>query len=245
MNAFIRGASWCLLGLGFVAQAGEIPDHIHAAVDAPDRPEADRARDADRKPGEVLTFFGIEPGDQAVDLMGGAGYYTELLSRVVGGEGVVYAQNNAFVLTRFADKPLTERLKNPDLANVRRLDRELDDPGLPDGLDAVIMILFYHDTYWQGVDREKMNAAIFKALKPGGIFGIVDHHAEAGSGSRDVKTIHRMDEGLVRGELLAAGFELAAESDILRHPEDPRSENVFSPNIRGKTDRFVLKFRKP
>ena len=227
------------------AVAGEPGKHLHDAVAAADRPEKDQIRDVNRKPAEVLAFFGIEPGMKVAELMAGSGYYIDIISRAVGPGGKAYAHNSPFVLKRFAEKNITQRLANPNLASVTRLDRELDDPGLPNGLDAVLIVLFYHDTYWQGVDRVKMNQAVFKALKPGGIYGVVDHYAEDGSGSRDVNTIHRMDIALVKEELKAAGFELIGESDLLRHPEDDRTVNVFSPQIRGRTDRFILKFRKP
>ncbi len=218
---------------------------ITAAVTSAGRPAEDRARDSDRKPDAILRFFEITPGQRVAELMTGRGYYAELLSRVVGSKGAVIAQNNAFVVKRFADEPLNERLANPELANVNRVDAELADPGLPNELDAVLMILFYHDTYWQEIDRRAMNRAVFDALKPGGLYGIVDHHAEAGSGSRDVKSLHRVDAELVKREILAAGFEFDAESDGLRHPEDDRSANVFDAGIRGRTDRFVFRFRKP
>jgi predicted methyltransferase len=234
-----------VLGMVTLVQGADIPEHIQAAVAASDRPEVDRARDPDRKPAEVLTFVGIEPGMRVVELMAGSGYYVDILGRAVGEKGTVWAQNNAFVLKRFAEKNLAERLENPNLANVKRLDRELDDPDLPEKLDVVMMVLFYHDTYWQKVDREKMNQAVFAALKPGGLFVVIDHHAEAGSGDRDVSTLHRMDEALVRNELQAVGFQLIAESDILAHHEDERTINVFKAEIRGKTDRFILKFQKP
>ena len=125
------------------------------------RPPEDVARDADRKPYEVLTFFGIGAGQRVAELLTGRGYYAEILAGVVGPSGHVYAHNTPFVLNRFADKPLTERLSNPALTNVTRLDTELEDPQLPAALDAVVMVLFYHDTYWQKVDRARMNAAIF------------------------------------------------------------------------------------
>lgn len=219
---------------------------IATAVDHPDRPADDRGRDGDRRPAAVLAFFEVAPGMKVADLMTGRGYYAELLARVVGPTGTVYAQNNAFVVQRFADGPLRERLARPGLERVVRLDRELDDPGLPAGeLDRVMMVLFYHDTYWQKVDRAAMNRAVFAALRPGGIYGVVDHHAEAGSLDRDVETLHRVDAALVEREILAAGFELVGTSDVLRHPEDRRDLNVFDPALRGKTDRFVYKFRKP
>lgn len=221
-------------------------DPIAAAVGHPERPEEDRARDADRKPADVLAFLGISPGMKAADMAAGGGYYTELLARVVGPTGSVLAQNNAYVLDKFAEKPLTERLARPGLEHVTRLDTEFDDPQLPVGeLDAVVMVLFYHDTYWMKTDRARMNAAIFAALKPGGTFGVIDHHATAGAGDRDVKTLHRIEASMVKDEVLAAGFVLEAESQVLRHTDDDRTKNVFDDSLRGKTDRFVLKFRKP
>lgn len=227
------------------AQETVLPQHLKQAVHNSDRPKQDLVRDPFRKPAQVMLFFEVQPGQRVVELMAGSGYYAELLARAVGSKGQVWAQNNAFVLERFAEAKLTKRLQAAKLTHLKRLDQELDDLDLPQELDAVFMILFYHDTYWQNVDRNKMNDAVFNALKPGGIFGIVDHHAEAGSGSRDVKTIHRVDIELVKKELLAAGFQLESESDLLRHSDDPRKQNVFEQEIRGRTDRFVLKFRKP
>jgi predicted methyltransferase len=224
-----------------------LPRYLKDAVATEDRPAADRARDEHRKPAEILAFFGIKPGQNVAELMTGRGYYIDIISRVVGEEGTAYAHNSPFVLARFAEKPLTERLTNPRLSNVVRLDRELEDPGLPKNLDAVLIVLFYHDTYWQEVDREKMNRAIFAALKPGGIYGVVDHHAQTGSGDRDVRTLHRVDADLVKREVVAAGFEFDGESRILHHPEDTRDYNVFRDvkTRRDRTDRFVFRFKKP
>lgn len=231
------------------APAVDVPEAIHRAVEHPDRPAEDRARDADRRPGEVLAFLGIEPGMTVADLMAGGGYYSDILCRVVGPDGKVYVQNNAYVLQRFGEvmvPTIRKRLEQPELAHCVRLDSELDGLPFEEGeLDAAVMALFYHDTYWQKVDREKMNAQVLRALAPGGVFGIVDHHAEAGSKDRDVKTIHRVDAEMVKEEILAAGFTLEAESEVLRNPDDDLSTNVFAPGIRGKTDRFVYKFRKP
>ena len=246
----------CLVLVGCHTETTEKPRPIEGSTDAaaaaPEtampsipRPEEDLARDADRKPFEVLEFFGIEPGQTVVELMSGRGYYVEVIARAVGPTGKVHAHNSPFVLERFAEGPIEERLRSPALQHVSRLDSELDDPHLPEDVDAVLMILFYHDTYWQKVDRARMNAAVFEALAPGGIYGIVDHHAEVGSGSRDVQTLHRIDAELVEREILDAGFELVDRSELLRRPEDDRTVNVFDPAIRGKTDRFILKFRKP
>lgn len=220
--------------------------NLTAAVANPARPEEDRARDANRKPAEVLAFVGIEPGMTVLDLVAGSGYYSEILAYAVGNEGKVYVQNHKWVLERFGDEALAARLAKPSLTSAVRWDRELTALDLPTAsLDAAVMVLFYHDTYWQGIDRAAMNAEVFKALKPGGVFVVVDHRAEAGSGDRDVKRIHRIDEKWVAREVVAAGFVLDAESEVLAHPEDDRSQNVFDPSIRGKTDRFVYRFKKP
>lgn len=224
-----------------------LPKYLTDAVASPDRPEEDRVRDANRKPAEILAFFGIQPGQRVAELMTGRGYYIDIIARVVGEYGKAYAQNSPFVLERFAEKPLTKRLQNPALRNVVRLDRELEDPGLPENLDAVLMILFYHDTFWQGVDRDRMNKAVFDALRPGGIYGIIDHRAEDGSGDRDVKTLHRVDADLVKKEILRAGFEFDRETLIFKNPKDTRDYSVFRDveTNRDRTDRFVFRFRKP
>lgn len=210
------------------------------------RPAEDIARDEGRKPQAVMDFFGVAPGHHVVELMAGGGYYVDLLARRVGPEGKVWAHNTPFVLDRFAEAPITKRLTSPALAAVERLDTELEDPKLPAELDAVLLVLFYHDLYWQKVDRAAMNQAIFAALKPGGVFGVIDHSALATHASDDVKTLHRVEESFVVQEIIAAGFVLEAQSDLLRNADDPRDYNVFDPpNGRDKTDRFVLKFVKP
>ncbi len=231
---------------------------IRLAVDDPLRPEEDRARDADRHPAEVLAFFGIEEGMRIVDLQATTGYYTEILSSVVGPDGEVYAHNNDFVLTRFANEPLSVRLKRLGDAgrdNVQRLDAELDEMELPQGLDAALFIRFYHDLFWlptpdeDKADRKEFLRRVYEALKPGGVFAVVDHHAEAGSGERDAldprEGLHRIDIELVKREILEAGFELEAESEVLSNPEDTRDWNIFSEDRRDKTDRFVLRFIRP
>ncbi|HEX9794392.1 MAG TPA: SAM-dependent methyltransferase [Planctomycetota bacterium] len=229
-------------------KAPKVPDYLLAAVASPARPESDRRRDADRKPAEVLQAIGVRPGMQVGDLMASTGYYTQILAKAGGPNGKVYAQNNAFVIERFADKPLTALLAQPGMENVVRLDRELEDLGMPaGGLDLALMVRFYHDTYWQGTDRAKMNAAVLKALKPGGIYAVLDHHAEAGSGERDVQILHRVDAALVKKEVLAAGFEWAGESAVLRNSKDTRDWNIFADQAarRDQTDRFLYLFRKP
>lgn len=213
----------------------------------PSRLDSDRARDADRKPDRVLDFFGIKRGMHVADLMAGDGYFTEILARSLGDEGRVYCQNTAIPLRVFAEKPLTERLARPGLENVVRLDTEFDDTGLPEGLDAAILIRFYHDFGWMEVDRDMFNDMVFSRLKPGGLFGVVDHIAKAGVGISQGKSLHRVDPALVREEIEAAGFVLEAESFLLRNKADDHEWNIFSDGAkrRDKTDRFIYLFRKP
>ncbi|KYF67282.1 SAM-dependent methyltransferase, partial [Sorangium cellulosum] len=228
----------------------EVPASLRAVVEAADRADADKALDAGRKPAETLAFFGIQPGMKVAELMAGGGYTAELLARAVGPGGVVYGQNNRFVLERFAEKPWSERLKKPVMKTVVRVDRELDDPLPPEArdLDAVFLILFYHDAVWLEVDRAAMNRAIFRALKPGGVFAIIDHSGRDGTGVAEVKTLHRIEQKVVREEVERAGFRLEAEAAFLRSPTDTRDWNA-SPMVagdkRGTSDRFVLKFVKP
>ena len=225
-------------------------ERIAALVAAADRDPADRALDAGRHPVETLAFFGVQPGMQVAELMAGGGYTAELLARAVGPDGKVWAQNNRFVLERFAEKPWTARLAKPVMAPVVRVDRELDDPLPPEArdLDAVFLLLFYHDAVWMEVDRAKMNAAIFAALKPGGVYAVIDHRARPGSGLADVKTLHRIEESEVRREIEAAGFVLDATGDFLKNPEDGYDWNASPSQAgerRGTSDRFVLRFVKP
>jgi predicted methyltransferase len=214
-----------------------------------DRSADDQALDAGRKPNEMLAFFGIRPGMHVAEIVAAGGYTTELLARAVGPKGEVYGQNPKFILEKFAESPWSLRLGKPVMANVRRVDRELDDPLPPEArnLDAVIDVLFYHDTVWMKTDREKMNHAIFAALRSGGVYGIIDHAAKAGAGLTEVETLHRIEEKVVVEEVTRAGFVLAEQSDALRNPADTKDWST-SPRAagakRGTSDRFMLKFVK-
>ena len=232
------------------AGAVVVPPETQAIVDAPDRSAADRALDAGRHPAEMLAFFGIKPGMRVAELGAGGGYTSELLARAVGPTGVVYAQNSPFVIKRFAEAPLSARLATPAMKNVVRVDREWDDPLPPEArnLDAVLIVLFYHDTVWQGADRAKMNRAVYDALRPGGVYGIIDHSARPGTGTADVQTMHRIDEPVVVQEVTGAGFQFVGDASFLRNPADPRDWNdspTAAADRRGTSDRFVLKFVKP
>lgn len=231
--------------------SAEVPDPIKQAIAAADRTDADRALDAGRKPGEVLGFFKIAEGQKIGELFAGGGYSTELMARIVGPKGKIYAQNSKEILDKFARKPWTERAARPINKDiVIGIERPIDDPFGPDvkDLDAVVTILNYHDAVWQKADTAKMNKAVFDALKPGGIYAIVDHSAKDGSGIRDVETLHRIEQKVVVDEVTKAGFKLDAESDTLEHAEDTRDWST-SPRVagekRGTSDRFTLRFVKP
>lgn len=239
-------AFFAAAAIALAAHASEIPDHIAAAVADTARPENDTKRDAERKPGEVLAFAGIEPGDRVADLGPGQGYYTRILANAVGADGVVYAANFDWIAERFPQS--ADGLKALEgwgaHGNIRPLTVPMEAPSFPEALDIAFISLLYHDGHWQERDMARMNAAIFAALKPGGLYIVIDHVAEAGSGARDAGTLHRIDPKLVMDEVLAAGFVLDGESDVLANPEDDHTQSVFG-DLRGRTDQFAYRFRKP
>jgi predicted methyltransferase len=228
--------------------SGPSPE-IEAAVHAADRTDADKALDAGRKPLGLLTFLGVRPGERVADLGSGGGYTTELLARVVGDRGIVFAQNAPKMTAVIGTKMIDERMARPVNAKVVRVDREFDDPLPPEAsnLDLVVSNIIYHDTVWLGVDRDRMNKAVFAALKPGGRYVVSDSSAVDGSGTEACKSLHRIDRAVVREEVLRAGFVLDSESPLYRNPEDKRDWNS-SPRAagekRGTSDRFVLRFVK-
>jgi len=225
----------------------QIPADITAAINSPERPAADKALDAGRKPDQILAFYGIKPGMKVADIFAGGGYMTELYARIVGPGGKVYSQNGPFPEQfKKIEEQWNERLKEPALNNVVKVSKPFDAPDLlpvpPESLDAVIIHLNYHDLVGFKLNRENVNAAVFKALKPGGIYGIVDHSAAAGTGDTQTATLHRIDEDFLIKDVEKAGFRLYGASSALRHPEDDRTWLVFK--HRGETDRFMLKFVK-
>lgn len=221
-----------------------------AAAAAEPRTEADLALDEGRKPEQLVAFAGVKPGMRVADLAAGGGYTTEVLARAVGADGVVFSQNSPWLVERFANAPWTERLARSVNKNVVRTLREFEDP-LPaeaTDLDVVVDVLFYHDTVWLKTDRAAMNKAVFAHLKSGGVYVVVDHSAKAGAGVSEAQTTHRIEEDIVKAEVLAAGFVLDGESDAWREPGDDRTWNA-SPGAaaekRGHSDRFALRFKKP
>lgn len=225
-----------------------VSDALRQAMASPRRPEADKKRDAGRKPAETMAFFGIKPGMAVAELMTSSGYFTAVLAEAVGDGGKVYGQNSKWLRDRFKDtnRPLGELIAKGGYANIIEVNTELEELELPPaGLDAVFIVMFYHDLYWLGVDRPAMNRGVMAALKPGGIYGIIDHHAAPGMEIRDVARNHRIEKYVVVEDVLKAGFELIEETDLLENPKDPMNVSVFQQELRGFTNQFVLKFRKP
>jgi predicted methyltransferase len=245
----IASLAVCIAACGASQNKSTVPP-VSSVTDAPDRSEDDKKLDAGRHPAEMLAFFQIGPGMKVAEIGAGRGYTSELLARAVGPTGVVYGHNSKWILERFAEKPWSERLTKPVMKNVVRIDRDFEDPLPPEvkDLDVVFCVLFYHDLFWLNVDRDKMNRAAFRALKSGGIYAIIDHSARDGAGTNDVKTLHRVEEKVVRAEVEKAGFRFLKEASFLRNPSDPRDWND-SPgeagDRRGTSDRFVLAYQKP
>jgi predicted methyltransferase len=231
-------------------QSAHVPANIAAAVADAGRPKADTDRDAERRPAEVLAFAGVKPGAVVVDLLPGGGYFTRIFSKAVGPRGHVYAIVPQEIATAFpkATVAINALAADPAYANVSVLLEPINALTVPSPADLVWTAQNYHDLhdpFLGPADLAKVNAAVRAALKPGGIYLIVDHADAAGTGLRDTNTLHRIDEASVKSEVTAAGFVLVATSDLLRNPADNHTLKVFDPAIRGHTDQFVLKFRKP
>jgi predicted methyltransferase len=224
-----------------------------AVLAAPGRLPEDLEQDAQRKPAELLSFFGVQPGMSALDLFSGAGYFTDLLAAVVGPTGRVVAHNNKAYLDGTQEQ-WAQRLADPRrLANVERVAAEANALELPaDSFDFVLLSAVYHDVYfvneannWPAIDGPRLLAELFAAMKPGATLGLVDHAAAAGSPAETGGTLHRIDPEIVKRDFAAAGFVLEAESDLLRNGADDHTKMVFDPAVRGRTDRFVMRFRRP
>jgi predicted methyltransferase len=245
-RANIAGALALLAVFGAAARAqdGKTPDYA-AIVAAPDRVEGDRTADARRKPAELLAFTEVRAGMKVLDMETSSGYSAELLARAVGPTGKVYAQDSAAVIERFVKDKFDIRARKAVMKNVEHVVRDFDDP-IPPGvgnLDLITFFFAYHDITYMPVDRAVMNRKMFAALKPGGLLVITDHSAKPGEGITVARTLHRIEEKVLREEIEAAGFKLVAEADFLRNPDDPRDTRVFQPVI--PVDEFVLKYRKP
>jgi predicted methyltransferase len=253
MNLIVRAAlgacAAALIAAAATAAAVSAPPNIAAAVANPARPDADRQRDDARKPAELLTFAGVQPGWKVVDFIPGTGYFSRVLASAVGPQGHVYAflpvELQAVVNTTF---PPTGTPIYAGFGNVTVITAPANAFATPEKVDMVWISDNYHDLhdpFLAPADVKVINKAVFEALKPGGVYLIVDHAAPAGSGLADTNTLHRIDEATLKAEVEAAGFVLDGESEALRNPADDHTLKIFDPAIRGHTDQFVLRFRKP
>lgn len=214
------------------------------AVTDPRRPANEVERDPLRHPIDMLAFIGLRPGDRIADIRPEEGYFTRLFAPVVGPQGRVYA----FVPTRTAEREngYADGLA-AEYGNVVRVTGALDAMSFPEPLDVVFMAQEYHDFHIPGfnTDVAAMNRAVFAALKPGGYYVVIDHEAAPGAGISVVQSLHRIEGAQLRREVEAAGFVFDGESDAVRNPADDLTINVFQEPIRGRTDQFVYRFRKP
>ncbi len=234
------------------AAQSDAPAAIAAAIASADRLMGDTDEDARRHPQEVLEFLGVEPGMRVLDFGAGGGYYTELLSRVVGADGTVVAYNDGLYAKLFGER-LNERLNGGRLANVKPLVAAANDLALEPGeLDAALFVMSYHDLYHRpeagtaATDVPKVVAKVFEALKAGGVVVVQDHVAVAGAEVVEAAhSLHRIDPEAVKRDFAAAGFVADAESAVFANPADDHTKMVFDPAIRGSTDRLMLRFRKP
>jgi predicted methyltransferase len=246
-----------LLMTAHAEDAPKVHPAIQAAIDSPERPEADRKRDEGRRPAITLEFFGVRPGQTIIEYIATGGVTAELLARTVGPKGKVYMQNSPVWLEASgapAEKSIADRLANDRLPNVVRLDKAPEDLGLPpNSVDGAVMNLVFHDMFWMAKDASKdvpaILANLYQTLKPGGWVGVVDHAAPVGSGSTmavDRRGQHRIDEDFTKRLFLEAGFKLDQESKLLRNPDDDHQQPFYAPQWREKfTDRFAFRFVKP
>ena len=241
-------------GDGALAAGGPLPDvstALAAAVADPSCPTSDTTRDADRKPEQTLAFSGIKPGDQVADYVADSGYFTRLFSSVVGSKGHVYAvEPTAFFKYQSFPKSIAElqgyAVAHPNVTVTTAA--ALEGLKFPEKLDLFWISQDYHDLHdeFMGpVDIAAFNKAVYSALRPGGVYVILDHSAAPGAPANVTETLHRIEASTVRREVEAAGFKFDSESRILANPADPRTAKVFDQSIRGHTDQFILKFRKP
>jgi predicted methyltransferase len=230
----------------------EAADRFDAAVAHAGRSAADLRRDGLDHPAEILRLTGIKPGMRVADVLAGDGYYSELLSYVVGPKGRVLSINNV-AFDGWSDGDRQARLAGDRLPNVQHQTLDLNDMHIPNGsLDAVLLVKVYHDLYWvdtEGkwpkIDTSGVLSQLANALKPGGVLLVVDHSAKAGSGAADSSRLHRIDESYAVRDIESHRLEKVAESDVLRSPGDARDQISFKGPMLGKTDRFALVFRKP
>ena len=204
------------------------PAYVRKAVEDAGRPAEQKARDANRKPAEVLTLSSVKPGDRVVEFASFGQYFTTLLSSIVGPKGVIYMYDLPYTEKRAGEASRAFVAAHPN-AKYELVD--YNTLALPQNVDIVFNVLYYHDLPLNNIDTASLNKRIFESLKPGGIFFVVDHNAAPGSGTRDTKALHRIDPAIIRQEVSAAGFKLVEESKLLAHAGDDHTQMVFSPGL--------------
>jgi predicted methyltransferase len=237
------------VALAASADTPPIKPYLAAALASPDR-AGQESVDARRKPAAILAFAGLKPGDTVVDLIPGGGYFTRIFAKVVGPKGHVFViWPNEYAAEAHPDPENSEKLAaSPGYGNVSVLRQPAAVFSTPAPVDMVFTSQNYHDypdKFMGRIDPLAFDRQVYRALKPGGVFLIIDHVAQAGSGMRDTDTLHRIDPAIVKRQLASVGFRFVGESDALRNPADDHTKAVFDPSIRGRTDQFIYKFRKP
>ncbi len=251
MKRSARSGAWIwlltlLVAGGSVAQPAPA-DPIATAINHPTRSAADRDRDLTSRPEAVLEFLELEPGMVVFDLMGGDGYYSEILARVVGPEGAVYLHNNQGYAGLMRNLP--RRLRSPGLEALQIYVREVPDINLPSGsVDLVLMVKVYHDLYYLNngwaVSPDVLFRTVHRVLKADGMLAVIDHRAPDGTGSAYAQNLHRIAADFARQDIESRGFHFAGESDLLSNPGDDLNRSVFDADLRGRTDRFLHRYRK-
>ena len=252
LNSALASALICA-AFSLVSPHANGADEYDAALTHAGRPAADSARDSIDHPADMLRLAGIKPGMTVADVLAGDGYYSELLSYVVGPKGHVHLINN-LAFDNWSQPALKDRVAGGRLTNVTQQTVDLDDMKLaPASLDALLLVKVYHDMYWVDanpkspwpkVDVNAVLNQLSKALKPGGVLLLIDHSAKAGHGKSDAGELHRIEEAFAVQDFTAHGFKVIAKSDLLRRPDDSRDLISYKGPAVGKTDRFVLVFRK-
>ena len=228
-----------------------VPKNIAAAVADPARPQADRDRDADRKPAECIAFAGLKSGQRIADVIPGGGYFTRIFSGVVGPKGQVFAVSPPKRPDAPPDRPEPSAATRAIAAdahyqNVSVSVEKIAELKLPEKLDMVWTSQNYHDVHnVPNIDVGAFNKAVYDSLKPGGIYIVIDHATEKGAGFTATSTLHRSDPDAVKSEVMAAGFEFVGSSDVIASASDDHKARVFEQGLHDKTDRYLLKFRKP
>jgi predicted methyltransferase len=246
-NRLLLAAATAFVISAGIAQAAP-PPAISAAVADKGRPEADTKRDADRKPAEMLEFAGVKPGDKVADFIPGGGYFTRVFAKAVGPKGKVFAVTNPPAPNATAPAPILAVAADPQYGNITVVSTGIGSFALPEQVDVFWTSQNYHDLYLTrfNLDVPAVTKTIYDAIKPGGVFIVLDHAAAPGADVvSTANTLHRIDPAAVRKTVEAAGFKYEGESKVLANPADDHTKGVFDPTLRGHTDQFIYKFRKP